>query len=147
MNHVFSDVVFCSFFEASFGKIFAQFFGSQGSYGDKFKACNSKFLKLQELAAACLKFVAIAALTAEGCRLYVEWVNPSINRQQICAVFRCRHPQLHIRWYQWNVQVLTNVTVQVLFLYGVWFLSYSCFSCFYADLLHGDMVLPHSKIY
>ena len=33
--------------------------------------------------------------------------------------------------YEWNVQVLTSVTVWVVFLYIVWFLSYSCFSSIY----------------
>ena len=47
----------------------------------------------------------------------------------------------------WNVQVLVNITVQVLFLYPAWFLSYSCFSCFYAGLVHGNMVLPHYEMY
>jgi len=51
MNHVFSDVVSCSFFEASWGKIFSP----SGSY-------------IQDPAAARLIFVVVAALVAEGCR-------------------------------------------------------------------------------
>ena len=44
-------------------------------------------------------------------------------------------------WYHWNVQVVSNVTVQVPFVYVAWFSRYSCFSCFYGGLVHGNTVL------
>ena len=81
-------------------------------------------------------FVAIAALSAE----MLKWVTPSMTGQQ---VLRCGQAQLHIRPIECTGSHQRKGTSLVL--YVAWFLSYSCFSCFCAGLVHGDMVLPLSE--
>jgi len=43
------------------------------------------------------------------------------------------------------VQVISNVMVQVPFVYVAWFSRYSCSSGFYRGLVHGNTVLPLSE--
>ena len=43
------------------------------------------------------------------------------------------------------MQVVSNVMVQVPFVYVAWLSRYSCFFCFYEGLVHGNTVLPLSE--
>ena len=94
-------------------------------------------------------FVAVAAFGVEGCPERLSGSLP--NDQTInCHSFYFGHPKLHIR-----PTILVSLEcagprqhnrTSVVFTYiCCWFLSYSCFSCFYAGLVHRNMVLPLLK--
>ena len=56
------------------------------------------------------------------------------------------HYRLNLRyWYHWNVPVVSSVMVQVPFVCIAWLSRYSCFSCIYGGLIHGNKVLLLSE--
>ena len=73
--------------------------------------------KMQDPAAARLVFVTVVALGAEGFA-EIEWVAQSMIGQWIYVVFAVDTQSYAIgqqHQYLWNLEVLTNVTVQVSF--------------------------------
>ena len=110
-----------------------------GVLSDVITSCSSTLGKIFSLLGSCKTCpsdnVAISALVAEGYHWKFEWVAPSMtDSSKFWYFFAVDTPSYTLDlWYlyEWNVQVLTNVTVWVVFLYIVWFLSYSCFSSIY----------------
>ena len=109
-----------------------------GVLSDVITSCSSTLGKIFSLLGSCKTCpsdnVAISALVAEGYHWKFEWVAPSMTDSKFWYFFAVDTSSYTLDlWYlyEWNVQVLTSVTVWVVFLYIVWFLSYSCFSSIY----------------
>ena len=109
-----------------------------GVLSDVITSCSSTLGKIFSLLGSCKTCpsdnVVISALVAEGYHWKFEWVAPSMTDSKFWYFFAVDTSSYTLDlWYlyEWNVQVLTSVTVWVVFLYIVWFLSYSCFSSIY----------------
>ena len=100
------------------------------------KKLSARFLHCWKAVRPCCCTPDISCLGHCGVLPRIECVAPPMTGQWIFEFFRRGHPKLRnsptILQYHWNLQVLTNVTVQVSSLCVVWFWRYDRFSAFAA---------------